>query len=730
MRWRVRLSARGVDRLLVAALIVAATAFYSHYALRIATWQDDEELYTRLARYIAQHFPSALWQSGIYTRGLQRLDPLLLAGPFAFLRGPGAFEVGHVIECVLFASTALPVFLLARRSGLSRAYAHAAAALALVVPWAVVSTSFLTESMAYPAFAWSMYAVWLATAEPSLRHEVLALVVIAASAFVRTGLLALAPMLPLSVLWQTLRCELDGVAWRRRPIALAARLWSTHRLVTGLTAVVVLIYILSRSGLLLAGESERLTGSYGLPHFESISGLYSRYRYFFSRAVAGTGFIPTAFAIGWLIHAAVRPRDRRVHAVAVVCVTSVLCLMLTLPEAAPDERYVMYAAVPIMLAFLWALHERVALGVLLGAVLVILLIESVTWPPLANLYDYFSYPAAIFYVRVILNHDELVPFAHPPPERIVDGVIVVVAIVWIMLARTGSPRRFAAALLPLALLALGLTQTVYALTKFSSTAGAGQPADARSWVDRHVPPNASVAAVPVSYGLGSDFFPIWREVEFWNTSIDRTVYFGTPGLAPLSLGMVAIPVKIEAPSGLMMSTERGLPPVPQFFLVPRVTTTTLGLVARSTQEDPVLLLNLVRLRPPARAEWFLEGTSTEGFMQPGHTAELRVFAPAFVGGDTCASFSLIAPPGFTGAWPYRVSSGGRVVDRGELRSQRAIGITVPLVQRHTGGVPAARVLISVDGKVLYPNGEAVGGRLEGTTVSRCPLPAASAHAAG
>ena len=356
-------------------------ALYSHYALRVATWQNDEELYTRLARHIASAFPAALWQGGIWTRGLQRLDPLLLAAPFAFLRGPGAFEVGHVLECIVFCSTAVPVFLLARRSGLPRAYSYMATLLSVVVPWAIVSTSFLSESVAYPAFAWVLYAVWLATCEPSTRHEVAALGALAIAPFARTALLALAPMLPLSVLFQTLRCELEGVPWRTRLTELPRRLWAAHRIVTALTLAVVALYLLSRLGVVLGNESTRLTGSYGVPHLEGVSGLSSRYRYFFSRAVAGTGFVASAFAIGWVLQALVSARDARVHGLAVVLVASVLCLMLTLLEAGPDERYVMYAAIPVALGFMWALRQRVGWPVLIGERAVVLLTASVCLAP-------------------------------------------------------------------------------------------------------------------------------------------------------------------------------------------------------------------------------------------------------------------------------------------------------------------------------------------------------------
>ncbi|HLH14807.1 MAG TPA: hypothetical protein VKV16_08455, partial [Solirubrobacteraceae bacterium] len=112
--------ARVADVLAFAVIVVIAAAFYIHYALRIGSFQQDESLYLHQARYVVQYFPSALWQSNIFVRGLQRLDPLVLALPFTFMRGPGAFEFDRVVQCLLFVSTAVPVFLLARGAGLGR----------------------------------------------------------------------------------------------------------------------------------------------------------------------------------------------------------------------------------------------------------------------------------------------------------------------------------------------------------------------------------------------------------------------------------------------------------------------------------------------------------------------------------------------------------------------------------------------------------------------------------
>jgi hypothetical protein len=721
-RFRPR-SARSADALILAALIALTTAVYSVYALRIATFQNDEELYTRLARYIAANFPSGLWQSGIYTRGLQRLDPLVLAPAFAILRGPGAYEVDHVIQCLLFAGTAVPVFLLARRAGLGRPGGHLAAVLSVVVPWAVVSTSFLSESLAYPAFAWVMYSSWVAACEPSIRREALALLAIVVAVFSRTALLAFAPLLPLAVIWQTARYESSGGV-RERLRTVPAAIWRRHRLVALLASLAILAYALDALGLLPARISNALTGSYGLPQLEPISSLWARDRYYLSRIAAGTGFITLAFAIPWVATALARPRDPRSHGLAVTCLLSLVCVLLSLLQAGPDERYVLYATVPISLAFVAALRDRTGRGVLLGAVLVVLLIDSVTWPALANIYDFFTYPAAIFYSRVLINHAHL-PLIHPAADRLIEGAVLVAALAWVLLNRLARVGRAATVAAALAVLGLAVVQTGYALRKYSTGPGAGAPAPERSWVDRHVPSGTSVAALAVSYGASIDYLAIWREAEFWNTSIEQTAYIRSAGYAPLPLGISPVALKINADTGLLSATEVKRPhPVPRWLLVPRVNTLTLGLQTDSAQEDPVLLLNLVHLSEPARASWALVGTSPEGFIYAHKPALLSVYPPALGRPETCASLLLVAPP--AGRWPYRVAVGHREVRAGTLLAAQRVALEVPL-----GASRATRTIaIRLNGSVTYPGNVKGTARIENVAIGPCRSALRSGAGAG
>jgi hypothetical protein len=726
------------DPLLIGLLIAAAAFLYAMYALRVGNFQNDEEQYMTLARYIAQHFPSALWQSGIYPRGTQRLDPLILAIPFALLRGPGAYQVAHVIQSTLFASTALPVFLLARRAGISRAAGLLAATLCVVVPWAVVATSFLAESATYPVYAWALYATWLTARRPSWHNDAFAVGTLILAALSRTAMLALAPMLPLAIIWHEWSWELRGVPRTRRVRALAHRLWSRHRLLTAVAGTGLLVVVADRLGVLPGRGLAALAGGYGLPRPGALASLLDRYRDYLSRLVAGTGFLALALALPWTLGTLIRPRDGERHAVAVVCTLAIGAILLSLLQAGPDERYILYGAAPIALATAAALSDwtkaprpssSAALGVLGGALVVVLLIDSVTWPGLTNAYDFFTYPAAIFYQRVLLGHAGLVhiPLVHLSPDSLIEAAILIGALVFVSAGRFPRAIRPVASLMAIGLVALCAAQMLYALRKFTATAGdaTGPDAAARSWVDEHVPSGARVGALAVSTGEMSAYLPIWRTTEFWNTSVELDVFFGASGTLPFPLGSEAVQLKIQSPSGLLSRVVAhggtSSASAPRYLLLPRQGTNRIGLEGSLVAEDSYLPLELVRLREPARVDWSISGTSDEGFLTSGEPATATVYSGALAGnGRRCATFSLISPPAFSGRWPYTVSIGRDTVRRGSLLALQTIAIDVPLPARTAGKSATEQLTVRVRGDVRFVNGLVVSAKLAFFAVGPCP----------
>jgi hypothetical protein len=716
--------------------IAVIALIYVIYALRVGNFQNDEEEYLTVARYVAAHFPSALFQSGVFERGTQRLDQIVLALPFALMRGPGAYQLAHVIQCLLFASTALPCFLLARRAGLARSASIFAAVLCIAVPWAVVSTSYLAECLAYPVYAWVLYATWNTITRPSLRNDLLTVLALALAVLSRTAMLALLPILPLAIIWQEWSWGLRRTALRRRPRVLLERVWSSHRLLSALIVLGALALLLDSLGLLPGRGLATFTGDYTLPRLEPLFSLLDRYREYVSRMATGTGLIALALALPWLVATLVKPRDGARHALAVVCSLGLVAILLSVLQAPGDERYVLYSAVPISLACAASLSQlaraerlgaKAALGVLAGTAAVIAVTASAVWPAPANPYDFFSYPSAIFYERVLLGRASEVslPLIHLSAGALLALALVVLMGAWALIAwRVRGAARPATVVLGAAVLALCGVQTAYALRKFTTGAGGGPSAAERSWVDEHVPSSARVGALAVGLGETPDYVPIWRSTEFWNTSVEQDVSFGPPGSLPFPPGSEPVHLKIQTGSGLLGAVGGPLTTTPitppEWLLIPAQATNRIALAGQVVAHATYVPVELEHLSKPARALWEITFTSPEGFLTSGQTAYAAVFSGALVGlSHPCATFSLLAPPGFAGSWPYTVSTGARGSRRGALRAGQTAVVSVPLLANATPHGPSAKLAITVDGQATLFGGLVASAKLAFFKVASC-----------
>lgn len=699
------------------ALVAAMTALYLHYALRVAFFQNDENLYMEQARYVAAHFPEALFQSGVYPRGPQRLDAWIMAIPFALMRGPRAFQYAHALQALMFASTAIPVFLLARGAALGRAGSLLAAAIAVLVPWAIVSTSYLAESAAYPAFGWVLYLSWRVVARPSWRGEAMLVVAIVLAVLARTAMLTLIPLAPVAALWQEWRYGVPGGALRARARDLGPRMWSGHRLISVAIVLGALLLMANALGGLPGRGIGAAAGGYGVPQIE-LSGLLERYRDYLSRMVTGTGYMSVVIGLPWMVMTLVRPRSRATHAMAVVCLLALLAVLTTLLNAGPDERYLVYTAVPFALLAAASLVEAAqarrwtpaqAALTLACAAGVIALILSTTWPPLTSVYDFFTYPSAIFFQRAILEHFHIGRLS-------VVAALGAVAVAWTVIRMTGRLVRTATVVLAAGILAACLSQLLYSAKKFTDRVGADGPfASQRSWVDEKVPANAQVGALALSMGAGADYVPIWRETEFWNTSVTKDVMFQSTGAMPTPLGSELIQLTIE-PSGMLIAHGGAglvkVRPVPRYLLIPEQGTNALGLNGRVIGVSSYVPLELVRLSSPAEIRWTVGGDNEEGFVTPGGLVTATVY-PAALTTDSanCASFSLLAPTGFKGRVPFRVIGGGRLLRRGTLEAGQTLALKVPLDPVPGAGGPHATISVQMLPGASFPTGTPVQARI-------------------
>jgi hypothetical protein len=202
------------------------------------TVQTDELLYTKIARHIAETGSPLPVLHGEHVGFLGVVYSIVLAPFYGLLDPVAAYDAAHVVNAVLFASTAIPVFLLGRRF-LPRECALVVAGLSIAIPWAVNTATAMSESAAYPAFVWAMLACHLALAEPSPRHDLLAIGGLALAFFTRPQFLVLAAVLPIAA------------PGRRGP----RQVFGRHRVLAGAVAVAV-----RRHPLAALGGTHQLSG--------------------------------------------------------------------------------------------------------------------------------------------------------------------------------------------------------------------------------------------------------------------------------------------------------------------------------------------------------------------------------------------------------------------------------------------------------------------------------------
>ena len=175
--------------------------------------------------------------------GFGPLYTLVLAAILSLSSGvDAAYDLFKAANALLFALTAVPVYLLARRL-VSPWWAVCAAGLAVAIPSSISVATVMTESLAYLTAACALLATALALERPTPLRQLAVLATVAAAFLTRAQLggLYLSWLLGLAVLWL--------IAPHRRP--------RTRRDLYGLwpSAVPLVLAVLFLAGRLLGGAS-------------------------------------------------------------------------------------------------------------------------------------------------------------------------------------------------------------------------------------------------------------------------------------------------------------------------------------------------------------------------------------------------------------------------------------------------------------------------------------------
>jgi hypothetical protein len=657
---------------IVAVVVAIAALYFAYWGLHTHVFQDDEDQYVYLSRWLRLNFPESLWNFDVMQRGLQRLEVWLLAVPAALLDSPRSLVAGRFLNTLAFVSTAIPVYLLGRGMGLRSRWAALPASLTVVVPWAVVTTAFLTENLAYPACLWAVWAVWRTATEPSPGRDALALALLFVAGLSRTAMLLLAPLLPVAVLATDLRY---GAGHVRHRLASTLR---THAVLWAAVLLTALALLAGSVG--IAGSlTTRLAGVYGTPFgFDAVDLLFKMGR-FFARAVVGTGFFTAAVALPWLAMTLARPRDRSAFAFAVTVTGAVVIVLYMTHTASLDERYIVYLAPLLLLPATVAIARREIspAGLAVASVLLAALLLRVKWDANQGDFGYFVSPAETFYAKAIAERlDVSVPGDRGTVLTLVPLALALAGgALAVGLWRNPQPLRGRRGALIMAAVALTMViETQYALSKYVNSAGSKAAAGlrARAFADEETPSGSSIGEFTEGVGKTPGFAPIWQEVQFYNQRIDRVYSLGANSNAVPSGDELVDNVGFDPQTGRVRSSR----PLPKYLVIPSPvgTARVRGRVLPSPSYIPATLIEVAQ---PATLAWStsgLDGNSAVG--EQGAT--VRLYGAGLRPGAHCATIDVGAPE--TGPVSWSASVNGRRVGAGRLRPGAQRRVTMPLAR--------------------------------------------------
>jgi hypothetical protein len=619
-------------RIALGGIVAGSAALLALGTTRVKEWtvMTDELLYTKLAQHVADTGSPLPVLHGEHVGFLGVVYPILLAPFYAALDPVAAFDGAHVLNAVLFASAAIPVFLLGRRV-VPRECALVVAALSVAIPWAVNTATAMSEAAAYPAFVWAVLACHGALAEPSPRRDLLAIGGLALAFFTRPQFLVLAGVLPLAAL------VVDG----------PRRALDRHRVLAGAGVVAVLVVVPLAS----LGEAHRLLGDYGVTATEGSllpRGVWKAAAIHLDVIAIGLGVIPFLLGVGWTYS---NLRGGPVPARAFATFTAIALPLLALETASYDlrfggegvirGRYLFYVAPLLLIATAGALVGRFPVwGVVGSTAFFAATVAFAGLPRFPGIYLDSSESVLNGVLR------DISPGLPPGVFVAICGVVLGA----ICLAFRWLPRPLVMLGVTLFVFAFCASTTGYAFERLlSSRTAASFPVTGqdrvRNWIDGAAE-GRTVALLP--YPVARDWFPsavAWWDAEFWNNSIVPT-YVGPNGrytYAPFP----SRALRVDR-DGAVAGAEHA----PKFVLA-ALSDSRFGLAGKQVAAN--LGLTLQKVKRPWRATWVSHGLYPDGWIRPGRPASIRVFAePGNPTEKVKLAVTLDSPPEASRSVSYRV----------------------------------------------------------------------------
>jgi hypothetical protein len=671
---RIPLPGRVQPAAVVGLIVVLGTLLSWRHTRNAHEWliMTDELQYLKLAQSVgdgAFPWPTVRGEHGAL---LSLLYPLLIGPVVALFSAPDGYQLIHLVNALLFASTAVPVYLLTRQVVAARWPAYLAAALAVAVPWASLSAVVMTESAAYPAFAWALLAIQRALVAPSPGRDLVALAAIGLAFFARTQFVFLAGVFPLTVVLHSVLYTLvsgapDAGRSRLRQLLDALR---PHAALGALAALAVVLLLLPSDPL------KNLLGPFQNSVFQGgrlPDGLGHAARTHLAYVAGGVGILPLALAAGWSLASLVRPLDRASQAFASLALVAggallyVVTVFGLLHSGGPLDRYLFYLAPLLIVATVACLAQGRArpLGLAVGAVFAFWLLRTSGVRFLDDPTLFVNSQATEFH-RVFQGQADRVARLSG-----IGGLSPIVLMTWGTLAATAAVSlllwrapRLALAIVGLPLLGLALAQTDYVSKRFTlhinTASGNINPGTigGRDWVDEALTGPGDVAISPTTVADAGASRLAWWNVEFWNKRVNRAVLLeGFGDHTPFAQrGMT-----LDKRDGTI-STSDGYQPRFMVFgrnqIIFRPRGRLLAEYRTTLQQDPGL--ELFELERPYRPGWIAEGASADGWVVRGTPAVVRVF-PRADGRAQRLTVNVDLPVGLVKPSPFALRTGPRVV---------------------------------------------------------------------
>jgi hypothetical protein len=645
---------------LVAVLVTTVNVRVSGYVL-------DETVIKQSAVHYSHHLPNSLFHD-LTARATSRLYSLLLMPLFRLFDGDVAVRAARALNGLLFASAAVPVYLIARQAALTRWRASVAGLLSIALPWLALTSLLFTENLAYPLFWWAILAMVAAVGDPRPARDACVILAIGLCVVTRVQLTILLPAWILAIaVVHVVQARTAGFAGWDAAVQLGRRFGRSFPFTIAAVAVALAVVVYLQGKGTLRSELDGLLGAYS----NEISRPNVPPDFFMGLGIElitlalGVGLLPAVAALAWYPGALRRDVGGATwRFAAVTAVVGVVFLAATVHAqfgylgSQTEERYFFYVMPLAWIGALAALGPaRVSRRAMLVAGASLALLAATV--PLLRTFDAESLVLAP--VQAVANH-QISDFVPKLPlsgftERDLLALAIAITVTVGVAVWRYAPRARAVAFVAVpAALQLALTGYVFAAIDGHVRGVPGRTGGsvaAQGWIDQVEPDRALVTWVNNEPRPADGSASVReRQTLFYNDTIDANV----------TDPRVALPRPVDPLDSLPFSqlvagdaSGRLLNPVHVGDVVQSVGSPFLQFsVQRRLATSPEGLLELDRPAQPLRLRWRATGLGSDGKVPAGKTVALRAWP-----GSRAARVTLLAVA--TGSAPATVAFqlGGR-----------------------------------------------------------------------